>query len=46
MHIDGWRRVELEDGSSSSSNPEDQVLRTAGHSRHPGLGDTKTYETL
>ena len=26
MHTDGWRLVELEDGSSSSSDPEDQVL--------------------
>jgi hypothetical protein len=25
-HTDGWRPVELEDGSSSSSDPEDQVL--------------------
>ncbi len=27
MHTDGWRLVALEDGSSSSSDPEDQVLR-------------------
>jgi hypothetical protein len=26
MHTDGWRLVALEDGSSSSSDPEDQVL--------------------
>ena len=26
MHTGGWRPVELEDGSSSSSDPEDQVL--------------------
>jgi hypothetical protein len=25
-HIDGWRLVALEDGSSSSSDPEDQVV--------------------
>ena len=27
MHTDVWRPVELEDGSSSSSDPEDQALR-------------------
>ena len=27
MHTDGWRLVAREDGSSSSSDPEDQVLR-------------------
>jgi hypothetical protein len=25
MHTDGWRLVALEDGSSSSSDPEEQV---------------------
>ena len=27
MHTDVWRPAELEDGSSSSSDPEDQALR-------------------
>jgi hypothetical protein len=31
MHTDGWRLVELEDGSSSSSDPEDQVLTELLH---------------
>lgn len=26
MHTDGWRLVELEDGSSSRSDPEEQVF--------------------
>jgi hypothetical protein len=33
MHTDGWRPVELEDGSSSSSDPEDQVLTEFGFKR-------------
>jgi hypothetical protein len=33
MHTDGWRPVELEDGSSSSSDPEDQVLTECGCKR-------------
>ena len=31
MHTDGWKLVELEDGSSSSSDPEDQVLTELLH---------------
>ena len=31
MHTDGWRLVALADGSSSSSDPEDQVLTELLH---------------
>ena len=31
MHTGGWRLVELEDGSSLSSDPEDQVLTELLH---------------
>jgi hypothetical protein len=27
MHTDGWRLVELEDGSSSSSDPEEVFMK-------------------
>jgi hypothetical protein len=41
MHTDGWRLVALEDGSSSSSDPEEAALKishTAGAARRTLVG--------
>ena len=37
MHTNGWRLVGLEDGSSSSSDPEEQVLMELGFVNLLGL---------